>query len=381
MKKCLMVIIAISPILLSSCKGSGNLGVNEIKRGTGDFPLKIVKEKEIKIDLVFAGVGALTRLDRPELYLEFIKDKDLDIWQYNAELELEKKYLIRYGQGPGECLNPSIMGGDIDNILIRDSVALKYYLFDGNFNIKKTFTAPFFNAYLPQARGFSPGKNRILDGFASFLNMYENEIKVNIGQITGDKVTSKNIYNMKLTLRTRKDKLFISGIPLHSLLIDDHIFILRTDEYRLLKMDLDGNPVKQARVVDVAKKSFSEEQRKTWIKETRQGPPNRLTFPEHLWPACWMLPIKDGIAIGLRDDYEPVKPAWIEADYFDLELNYRGKIKLPGFLGWNDPFYGQRDIDFFFNIKGDKLYFLDTRETENGEYYWLTRWRIEIGHI
>ncbi|MCP4157013.1 MAG: hypothetical protein GY757_55385 [bacterium] len=114
--------------------------------------------------------------------------------------------------------------------------------------------------------------------------------------------------------------------------------------------------------------------REGWIN--KYGPISkvtRFTYPEKLWPASGILKIADGLAVVRMEDYNPDEKEWAEADYFDKELNYLGKIRLPWFPGCNSP--GQNGLPFY--MKKGKLFYIKLKETETDEEYWLTRFRIE----
>ncbi len=100
-----------------------------------------------------------------------------------------------------------------------------------------------------------------------------------------------------------------------------------------------------------------------------------MTIPEYVAPANWILELGEGIAVGRMEDYNPERKEWIDADYFDKDLNFLGKIKLPWFYWWNFP--GEFRADFLFYSNGNKLYFIQTRETPTDEESWLVRYRVE----
>ncbi|MCP4219270.1 MAG: hypothetical protein GY765_31845 [bacterium] len=102
-----------------------------------------------------------------------------------------------------------------------------------------------------------------------------------------------------------------------------------------------------------------------------------VTIPEYVAPANWIVELGEGIAVVRMEDYNPERKEWIDADYFDKDLNFLGKIKLPWFYWWNFP--GSFRSDFLFYSKGKKLYFIQTRETPSDEESWLVRYRVETG--
>lgn len=377
MKKLIIVILIVFPIISNNCKGTKASDIVEIVTNETQIPLKFIKEKEVKIDALIKGSAVVKKIaGTNNMFVEFVSERDTSVWKYDRELELKDKFLIPYGQGPDECLVPMVIGGYNHNTLVYDVIAKKYYNFDENFKVNKTFHAKRYDLFLHHSYGYSPENNTIVSGFGFFPDMFKEEYRLFTRKIAGEKIIDRVLYKFLYAKRT-KDELFILGHPFHFKLIGEHIFILKTDEYRIIKMDLNGRVLKQARIVNALKRNFSEMDRKNWVKESGMQRAEEFIYPEKLWSACWIMELKDGFAVGRRINYKPIKVEWIEADYFDYDLNYLGKINVPGFPQWNDPYEGQQNMDFLFSFQNDKLFSLVVKETEEGEDFWLTRWRIE----
>ncbi len=382
-RKTLLLLILVSLTISNNCNNDGlsKKGTRHVHIEDKPYSLEFVKEKTLtKINAVckpFPIIGKVKSND--SLTVLFTnKEKHLEIWKFDMDFSSKKKYFVKYGQGPNECLSPIFAGGDDTKICIFDSIIDRYYLYEGDFQSRRTIksknlgTLIFYGCW-----NFSTENNTIVSAFWNPLSKFKGSYSLYTRKLTGDRVNDKKIYNSRIDLFLT-DTMYLDGQPYHFLLSGNHIFFLKTDEYRLIKMDLEGNVLKQIQVTNVDKKTFSKPQLARWLKKYRELDPKGFTFPEELWPAAWVIELKDGIAVARRRDYNPIKTDWIICDYFDKELNYLGKINYPWFPGWNHPSQGQKKAEFFSYLHEDgKLYCLEYKETENDENYYLTRWRIE----
>lgn len=377
-QKAFILIMILIAMIINTCKDRVVSKVKEIEVTDKEYPIRFVKEKEVKIDVVMAWIPRIFRVDGNNIFMGFFVGEDIWVWRYDADLELEKKFVIPYGQGPGECLAPLPIGGDLNNILVYDPPQDKYYLFDENFNVKETLKSRNNSrTFCFQSTGFSSSKMTVLSVFVTQIDANQSEYEVTTRRIENSKIKETGIYTLKFPWKNKNGS-YIMGRPLHCSLINDNIYILKTDEYLIIKMDLEGNILKETKVINLEDKSFSEAERKEWIKASVHNKLNNAIFPEKLWVSCWIIRLKDGIAVGRRNDYNPNNDEWIEADYFDFELNFLGKIKIPpGLPEWNGPASGQRVAEGSIYFNNDRLYVIEYRETENDEEYYLTRWRIE----
>ena len=341
----------------------------------------MVKEKtSSKVQGVFKGVPLIANIYTDNFVYIMIEDRkgSDEIRKFDSDFLLIDKYVIEYGQGPNECLSPLPMGGYPGNILIYDEIVKKYYFYNADFSARKTLDSRGLGHTIPYGSRFSEKQNVLVTAFWEPLTFSHASIAIYARRLVGNKFTDKKIYNSKLIVFITKE-LFLVGQPFHFKLIDNFIYLLKSDEYNLIKMDLDGNIVKQITIKNFARKTFSRQETAGWIKEVGGMNPAEFTFPSELWPACWIFELPNGFAVGRRNDYKPDKGEWIECDYFNKDLDYLGKIKVPWFRRWNNPIDGQRYLDYMSFLNDGKFYFVEYKETETDEEYYLTRWRIEEG--
>ncbi len=158
-------------------------------------------------------------------------------------------------------------------------------------------------------------------------------------------------------------------------LIDNFTFIINLKDYTIFKYDLKGRLVKSIKVRFNGQNYSKSQITKFKAAWGENKPQNRvIMYPGELWPACWMLRIGKGFAVARRKDYRPSGEQWIKADYFDLDLNFLGKISLPAFTNWNHPNYSwmYKSSDVFYN--GEKLFII--RQDEDNEECILEEWSL-----
>ncbi len=366
-----------------SSRGEKKRASRSIQIKNTPYPLKLVKEKERILDGDIAGQPLFAKLKTPNaVFVEYqSKEKNAILVRYNLDLELVDQQTLRYGEGPNECLIPVILGGDENNIIVFDNMKKKYFSFDRNFKCKNQFSESIFTApsWIPHGVNYSQQRKAFLVCLARLIpskTSFAWEYSLCLNQIAGTKLKSNVLFKTTGPNRYQPRKQDMFAHPFHFGLIDNSVFILDVASYRLLKMDLDGKIIMNVKVTNIPKKDFSTQQRGEWIEQMGMNKKN-FTFPPALWPACWVMELGKGIAVGRRYDYSQEKRRYIEADYFDKELNFLGKINVPWFPQWNVP--GQFNSDVFFQNIGRNVFIIEYRETETDEEYWLTRWRLDDG--
>ncbi len=365
-------ILAILLIISTACKE--NHTIVDIEITDKPYPLKFIKEKETRIDEV--GYPVLCSLKNSKNIMVRLSLRNSVILTYSRDLELVKKDTIKYGEGPNECLHPIIMGAGENHIIVSDIINQRFYKYDVDFKTRKRLRAKQVG-WIPHGFNFSFKYNTVLSCVKPFdpsTGIYR-DYNVILRKIMDDRVTYREIFTLR-SLQYLVNYILICGRPIHFRMINDHVYILNKKEYAIIKMDIDGRVIKEIRVTGLGEKSFSRRERGDWVEAVGLNyKRSKFTYPKELWHANGILEIAGGIAVIRINDYKPVKKKWIDADYFDYDLNFLGKIKLPWFPRWNYP--GQIQSDLFFFSKGHILYFIDDRETEDDDDFWLTRWRIE----
>jgi hypothetical protein len=385
-----IMIMILSALLLfiCGCKKTGNNideKIREITLPDKTFPLVIKKEYEKYIDVVAKEPPGLSKVDdRNHIYVYFLwnKNRDTEVLKMNTNLEIKRDYLIKYGEGPGSTLNPRIYGGDERSIIVYDILHRKYVEYDSDFQLIREFRNKRYSQYYYVRGKYIPGQRLILDAFEK--NSFEQTVRTKIANVgiyiskltDAREVESTCIYEQSYKTEDKK-KRFLLGYPFHYLYCFDHIYILDKVNYRLIKMNLKGEILVNKKI-KFERKTLSASDREKWVKQFLPLAKDwyEYDYPEDLMPACWMLPIGNGIAVGRCEDYDLDRKGPITADYFDKDLNFLGKISIPYFRAWNNPSQGVVQAEISVLYKDGKLYTIETRGDDEDEY-WIVRWSVE----
>jgi hypothetical protein len=294
-------------------------------------------------------------------------------------MELKEKFFIDQGVGPGEARNPRIYGGGERFIIVWDAPAQKYIKFDPNFKLLDEIRLPEgLGTFLYSGSRYVNEHDFVLDGFQQFVT-FPSEAIVRIFALSfteNKKIEKTKLFELPQKFFSNKNNRYIIARPIHFGYFFGHIYILDKRIYRLIKMDIQGNILKDLKI-PFKSKSFSKPDRIKWIKKSFPGDrfaESKFDFPEKLYPACWLMQVGEGIAVGRCDSYDPDIKKTVPADYFDGDLNYLGRVTLPYFHFWNHPSTGQTIADINFYSKDGKLYFF---ETHDGDEYRIIRCGIE----
>jgi hypothetical protein len=367
---------------LSSCSKNNDIDFEEITLHNNPFPATFVKEKEIKVEAITKGYPHFARInDNDHVFIKFRNgDGDHEIWKYNTSLECQKKFIIKYGQGPSEAMKPLILGGTPNEIVMYDISYRRILYWDSNFDncvMKKRSLINHGFAY--NGFGYSPEYDCALI-WEEIDSPSSNKTRVNVylKSIKKEKTTDRKLYEFEYLYFNRDVNggwNFWPSRPFHCILLKDFVFLINLKEYVINKYDLMGRLLKRVKV-SFQKKKFSSRQLKEWEKGFGVKKAH-MNFPGELWPACWLLPIDKGFVVGRREDYKPSNKYCIPADYYDISLRYLGQINLPSFdKRWKDPFYGQTYADIRALGKGRRLYIITEDEGGNGDYI-LSRWILK----
>jgi hypothetical protein len=159
----------------------------------------------------------------------------------------------------------------------------------------------------------------------------------------------------------------------HARLIDNFAFVINLKSYTIYKYDLKGRLIKSVKI-PFKGKTFPKNNTKKIVAawDDYYDPSSPYRYFDELWSACWMLRVGNGLAVGRRDSYMPGPEKWITADYFDLDLNFLGKIRLPAFRWWNHPSKAVRVLNFFVFTRGNKMWI--SKDDDDTEEVSIEEW-------
>lgn len=384
----LIVVTTVLSILSNNCKNRDNIKIEKLPEKV--FPLVIQREKAIKIDIITKEppiVADISDLDHIYIYFLINKDKNCEVFKLTNTLEIKDRYIINYGPGPGETLNPRIYGGNDRLIIVYDLMARKFIEFDRNFksideyrSLKRLGTSFYSGGkYLLEQRiiidGYKYTESMSKESDGTLAMKFYNRIYAR--HIKPDKsIQDIKLFETPLLEERWKNNRMPVFKDLNFGYYFDHIYILDKMNYRIKKMAIDGKILKEKQFAFEAK-TFSKSELEEWVtKFFGEKEKHEFSFPEKLFPACWMMPIANGIAVGRCKNYDPDDKGEISADYFDPDLNYLGKITIPYFWSWNNPDQGQKEAYYRFLYKNGKLYSIEIGEDLDD--FQIVRWGVHI---
>jgi hypothetical protein len=379
------VLITALSILSNNCNGN-----KDVKAGTLEekiFPLVFEKENEKPIHMIAKGGPIFARINDPDhIYIYFLQnqDRNCEVLKLSNELEIKERYVVSRGAGPGEARNPRIYGGDHRSVIVYDAPARKYIEFEPNFKLIDEYRAKNQGTFLYSGGKYIPGKRIIIDGFKKMESLsrksdgslfLENYIRVFARKFSPGK---KTIDDTKLFETGFDEHWKDNKTPLFNVInfvyAFDHVYILDKREYRVIKMDIDGNVLKEKKFA-FQSKTFPGSDREKWVEKFfGKEKVKDFDFPAQLFPASWLMPIANGIAVGQCENYDLDDKGPVSADYFDPDLNYLGKITIPYFWAWNQPHHGQNEVYNRFLYRKEKLYHIQWKEDD----YKIVVWKVRI---
>ena len=368
-----IVILLMFPLILTFC--SSDVDFHQITPHGKPYPISFSKGKVIKLDIIVKGSCILEKIEDPDyIFVSFTNGSgDKEILKYDLSLVLKDRFIIKRGQGPKEAMNPYILGGSIKEIICYDTSYKRIMFWNSIFTdciIEKRNL--WYGDVSSHSLYYSPQLESILFLLeeANSSPTAKSTVTLVLKNVKNKEVPDFKIYEMKHQFRRlgSNGRLnFWLSMPLHAFLLKRNVFLINLKDYIIYKYDLKGNLLKKV-AVKFSNISFSKAELRQWLEKSfpyKERIPY-LHFPEELWPACWLLPLGNGIAVGRRKDYKSSDIEWINADYFDLNLQYLGRIKLPFFNNWNDPMQGQDSVDQGVLVKGDQVfYIINDKENED----------------
>lgn len=384
--KFVLILVILSLHILISCSKDDPVPVQDITPNETPYPVSFVKENQVDLAIISTDSAMIYKIDDSQhIFVGFINaDKDREIWKLDLSLQIKDKYIIKKGQGPNEAINPFIFGGDTREIFCYDFAYKRLMFWTPGFthcNMEKRRL--WYGEFAWHSFSYYPRKSLLL-----YLKTNpDNDLRKTLLSLTIMNIKNKQekdiiLYRQKIkyTERDANGQLYFwHAKPIHATWFKDHIYILDLQQYLISKYSATGILKKKVRVA-FKSRSFSETQLQKWINETTKSKQRSQyrKYPQGLWPACWLLPLGNGIAVGRRENYEPANPQWIMADYFDLNLQYLGKIKIPLYhKNWNHPYFSQGSLDGYSLVKGNRFFFINEDEDKETNVLNVWQWQDE----
>lgn len=289
----------------------------------------------------------------------------------NDNLNLQDKYAVKIGQGPGEALNLLILTGDKQEIIGYDLMYQRMMFWDINFSNCRMIKKRFWNnefAHHSIAYNSKTDELMSLEEKDADRDYMKKTLLLTLKKVKGSTKRELIIFKLDIgkVMEARSGQIHLwYARPIHARLHKEYIYILNIKDYIIYKYNLDGKLLDHVKV-NFTQQSFSDDQlnrfHNSWYRNNKNKVYNFLHFPDRLWPACWLLPLGNGLLVGRRNDYQISDDEWIECDYFDLNLKYLGKVNIPTFSKWNNPFFCQNTVENKLFSRGDTIYIIENND-------------------
>ncbi len=366
--------------------------------------VKVIKTNGSVTFTYFSSPGhiLLRNLNKEDNQYEFIN--------FDTDLNRLKKYIVARGQGPREFLKERILGGNNNEIFVHDEMQRRLMFWDREFKNCVMFKKQLFSESQYDSYGYAADTGHYLAAEEwlrqppkkAIIRLWLIKLKKNQpanGDIEAEKKLLHEIHYKSVERKPNGKLLIWSSTPVHAQMIGNAVFILNIEDYTIFKYDFEGRLLKSVKVKFPEKIYSLSENRDAmtaWGISANLNPTSR--FPDKLCPPCWLLPLGNGFAVGRRESHMPSSAKFTTADYFDLELQYLGKIRVPTFKYWDNPGYADRAVNFATHFQDQALFVIRAKEedeedsntgtpgpqieTEEGEGIfetYLEKWTITYG--
>ncbi|MCP4217177.1 MAG: hypothetical protein GY765_21200 [bacterium] len=346
--------------------------------------LELTKEKEVGFEVLSKNAAQFAKIDGMndsiDVMVPYACGKNTSFLRFNTNLEPMGKFVLPYGQGPGETITTRFCNGNSQKVMVFDPMNSKYSFFTPQMKvINETRCTKMYGIIHWGCSTYKPDRNAFVAAYMKHHDYYKGVAHVLIHTIKSGTITDKLIYEIPHTFFPRKEE-SVMGSPVHISVSDDYIYILDKREYRILKVDYSGKVIRAIKVSS-EKKFATDRQRAEWAQKATDYNVKgiKLLTPREIWPAGWLVAVNDGLAVSRVINYDTDDDTSITADYFDLDLNYIGKINLPFFRGWNNPSSGSNNVDLNYYYKDGKMYAFDVDVNKDSELVWkIIKYNVQI---
>ncbi|HLP58437.1 MAG TPA: hypothetical protein VK186_06390 [Candidatus Deferrimicrobium sp.] len=369
MKKLIILLILALLFFFFNCKNSDEIVLEE---NSEPFNVKLVFAKKIEVpDLAYPSVYKTGK----EIFIRGFsteKDKKIIINIYDEDLGLSAQKEFNMGMGPGDLGDGCYVYKFADHIYIPDNTQMRVNIFDKDFNFIK-FVSLINPRFLPIT--FIKNGEYFLGTCLNMTVPYQSIYQSYIVKFPG--LTKKQFHTLgpintwTSNAVSKSKKLIIGEVPqFHYFYNNEMIYFIKPDDYQLYMYDLEGKLLKKVRV-NVEKKKVPEDQKIAWLKEQVSADIlNRTILTDYIQPAAWMIPMAKGFAVLRRKGYSRECNGLVEADYFDYQLNLKGKIEIPCFYRIFELRSGYFTRTFQYH--DGYLYLI----TEMDETLYLEKWKV-----
>jgi hypothetical protein len=350
------------------------------------LPVTLVKENNRSLDLGWTSEKSVTVsgvnypslfLNRGNLHVSGFGGKDkagyemIVVERFSRDLEsLHKKY-IPTGQGPGDLGSGPRFSAGGGFIYVSDNTQRRITVFTEDLEYVKMHTIKwhiFSTEFSEDGAWFLCSQTRSKWTVKGYIQLKD----ISIFTYPGLKKTlleEHGPYNQ--TEPGTKKWLIGSTAGYHFFHRDDTVYFIDMAGYRIAKYDIKGQLQKHIRV-EVEEKKVPPSKKREWMIAQHGNSRNldRIGMVDVIQPASWMVPLGKGFVVVRRNSYETDCEGLVEGDYFNYDLEMKGKVRIPCF--W---FIFQLRRDFHsksFKYIDGYLYLLADKEDD----FRLEKWKI-----
>lgn len=362
-------------VFFPHCKHSDETGGEEIvlEEKTEPANVKFVFDRKIEVpDMTYPS---LYKTDNEVYVYGFSTESPQKVILnvYNNDLELASQKKFNIGEGPGDLGTGCHFFVFNENIYVPDNTQMRVNIFDKELNFVKfvLLTQPMFLpvTFVKNGEYFLGTTTELVESskrlYPSYIVRFPGLEKKQFQTIGPSDPFNSSTPPLKLVLG--KTPFF------HYFYKDEKIYFIKMDDYLLSLFDMEGQLLKKVRV-NVEEIKVPKDKKMPWLKEQRGGKSlEKFDLADHIQPASWLVPLGKGFAVLRRKTYSTECVGSVEADYFDYELNPKGKLEFPCFY----QAFQFRGVGYFYWVyeyRQDYLYLVN--ENEENETFYLEKWQV-----
>jgi len=331
MKKIFILLIIVLFLLTWGCKTEGETKIKPlvIKENPDPASVRLKMIKQVVVDDV---VYNTLYVSENKIYVsgKSIKERVNLLKIFDLNLNHLENRSFPIGQGPGDVGGGTQFFFTPNQILVPDNTQERISIFDHNFKFIRFLiydSGPI--TFINFGRHFLRHKFTAAKG---------RQMVLEILLVSYPGLKKTRLYRYGPYERARdKNKRHILGnqSSFHYFGRGEFVYLLDKKEYTIGKYDLKGKLAKSIKV-NFKKIDISGQNQKKWLIDlVGKRIANRFVLYHKLLPTSKIIPLGKGFVVIRRKDYNQDCTGMVEADYFNFDLNLKGKVVFPCFMRFN----------------------------------------------
>lgn len=297
-----------------------------------------IKENNIQSNVKFINIKSIDISNIIDLRIHLHKN---EVWVYGSSIKNEKQILLEIydqdfklistkifnkGQGPGDLGNGVLFFAFDSFIYAPDNTQKRINIFDKNFKFIKF--KKLLHPFLPIL--FVENGHNFL---ATELFYIDKRIGYRINIVTFQGLIKKHLFEFGPYNYFEKHKVLVGENPgFHYFHYRKKLYFINMKSYTIDIYNLKGKIEKSIKLkTEIKRVPFNK--KSIWLKEQAGSfGVSRGKLADFIQPASWMVPLEKGFVVVKRDSYSTECSGLVQGDYFNYQLELKGKVKLPCFL-------------------------------------------------